>query len=417
VLCLAGLLLIPLAQVQAADSITLESALNEALHSNPEIAAYAARADAEQSAIRSQYSPDNPRFGLMRQQNMTFMQVSMGPMTSWTVTQEIKFPAKYLLMGSVQKAKASSAEELLASKKLEIRQRVISAYYTLFSRERILSLLEAQKETLKEVARIAETKHSTGNVPQQDEMKAHVEQTKIEGEILVLQEDRDVSRAKLNALLNREESESSISLVQKDLPIPRLNVAVDEIPKLAHSNAKHIRHGKFVVQEANAKRNLAYLDYAPDFYFAFQKPFINSVDNAYGVSVEVSIPLWFFLKQTSEVAVASAQQLEAEKNLQMVARNLHADVRSLTSKVKGHARLLEIYETSLIPQASSTLSSSRVAYQAGRGGFMDLLDSERSVYEVQIAYYRTIAQYVDDLAQLEEMVGASLSALPFGEVL
>jgi outer membrane protein TolC len=76
---------------------------------------------------------------------------------------------------------------------------------------------------------------------------------------------------------------------------------------------------------------------------------------------------------------------------------------------------LQIYQTALIPQASSTLNSSRTAYQAGRTNFLELLDSERSLYETRIAYYRNLAQYVDNLARLEEMAGTSLSTLPFGD--
>jgi len=45
-----------------------------------------------------------------------------------------------------------------------------------------------------------------------------------------------------------------------------------------------------------------------------------------------------------------------------------------------------------------------------------LLDSERLLYGVQIAYHRSLAQYVETVAKLEETLGESISDLPFGEL-
>lgn len=394
--------------------LTLEKALSQVMGTNPEIGASVARADSEHSAIRSQYWLDNPKIGLMRESNLNFMEQQMGPMTLWSVSQEVKFPAKYFLLGSAQKARARSADEEADVKKLEVRRKAISGYFALFATSRIISLLEAQRETLREVARAAESRHATGAVPQQDEMKAHVEQTKIENELLLAEEERESMEAMLNAVLNQD-AHQPIVLPKQELVTPKLKVSLDEIPKLAHANANHVKHGQYLVDEANSQKALAALSYAPDFMLSYRKAFINAPDNAYAASIEMTIPLWFFAKQTSEVSAASAKQLEAEKNLEKTTRELHSEIRSLTAKVRSHEKLLQIYQMALIPQASSTLNSSRTAYQAGRTNFLELLDSERSLYETRIAYYRNLAQYVDSLARLEEMAGTSLSTLPFGD--
>ncbi len=395
-------------------ALTLENALSQAMKANPEISAVTARAKAEQSAIRSQSWPDHPKFGLMRENNLNFMQQQMGPMSLWSVSQEIKFPAKYFLLGAAQEARSLGSEQEAEAKKLEIRQKTISGYYSLFTVDRIIALLQAQRETLREVARAAESRHATGAVPQQDEMKAHVEQTKLENELLLTQEERDSTEAGFNAVLNQDTSQA-IQLPTKELPTPKLTVASEEIQKIAHARATHIKHGEYLVDEANSKKALAYLSYAPDFMLSYRQAFINSPDHAYAASIEMTLPLWFFTKQTSEVTQATALQMEAEKNLEKTMRNLHAEIRSLTARVQSHDKLLQIYQTALIPQASSTLNSSRTAYLAGRSSFLELLDSERSLYETRIAYYRNLAQYVEALTKLEEMAGTSLSTLPFGD--
>lgn len=399
----------------AASPLTLDSALAIALASNPEIQASTAQADAEHSLIRSAYSLDNPRLGVMRENNMNFMEMQMGPMNSWNVSQEVKFPVKYFNLGSAQKSKAESSDHLLAAKKLEIRRKVISAYYNLYAVNQVTALLDAQRETLKEVARSAESRHATGAVPQQDEMKAHVEQSKIESELLLVQEEKESAIANLLALLNQESSENPL-VPEKNLSIPKISVAFEEIPNMGQRQSKQIKSAEALVSEASSRKSLAGWSFVPDFSVSYKKAWTSAPADNYAFGIELSIPLWFFAKQSGEYAAASSKTIQSEKTLESARIQVRADVRSLTAKVRSHERLLKIYETALIPQASSTLSSSRTAYQAGRVNFLELLDSERSLYSIQIAYFRSLAQFVEFLTQLEELSGASLSSLPFGGI-
>lgn len=401
-------------QTYAGSLLTLDSALSAAYASNPEIQASMAQADAEHSLIKSQYSPDNPKLGLMRENNMNLMEIQMGPMNTWSITQEFKFPTKYLVLGSAQKSKAESSDQLLSAKKLEIRKKVISAYYNFFVLNQVISLLEAQRETLREVARNAESRHSTGAVPQQDEMKAHVEQSKVEADLLLVHEERESAVALLLALLNQGSSE--IPLLSEKLPTPRVKVAFEEIPKLAMGQSKQIKSAQALTDEAYSRKNLAAWAFAPDFSLSYKKAWSAAPVDNYAFGVELSIPLWFFLKQSGEYSSAALRALQSEKMLDTVKLQTGSDIRSLSAKVKLHENLLKIYETALIPQAASTLSSSRTAYQGGRVNFLELLDSERSLYSMQIAYYRLLAQYVEFLTQLEEIAGTSLSSLPFGGI-
>lgn len=399
----------------SAETLSLEAALHSAFQANPEIAASSARLEADRSLIRSQYWLDNPRLGLMRENNMNLMEQQMGPMNTWSITQEIKFPTKYFLMGSAQGSRAESSEHSLSAKKLEVRKKVISTYYNLFSAQRILSLLEAQKETLVEVARSAEARHSTGAVPQQDEMKAHVEQTKIETEILALQEEKASYEALLMSLINQE-STQDILFDGQDLSIPKLTSDPSKILDLARSQSKQLKAMIALSEESDKRKSLAGWNFAPDFAVTYKKAWTSAPADNYAFGIEVSVPLWFFAKQTSEYGSASALAVESDKNVEKTKLEVGFQVRSLIAKVKAHEKLLQIYNTSLVPQAASTLNSSRTAYQVGRINFLEFLDSERSLYQVKIAYFRTLAQYVEFLTQLEELSSSSLSTLPFGEI-
>lgn len=409
---LIGFLLIFTSPMAFADVVMPLDVLKNVYASNPELASTKARAKAEDAAISSKYSLSNPRVGLMRETNMTTEQRAMGDMQSWTLSQEIMFPTKYFSMGSMQSSKARAAQEEFLDKKLEVRQKALSLYFDYYSGARISSLLEAQRETLREIARIVESRRATGAVPQQDEMKAHVEQTKIENEILLQTQEIVAMRSSLNALLNRD-PESELTLPKDDIRTPRIVISADKIKELARQNSKMILAQNAWLSEAETNKSLAKMSYLPDFMLSYRKPFgSNASDNAYSFGVEMTIPLWFFAKQTSEVSQASAKAMEAEKRLEQTKRQVESDTKNLSTKAETLAKLLRIYETALIPQSTSALNSSRSAYSAGRVGFQELLDAERSLYAVRIDYYRNLARFVDALTALERTVGASVSDLP-----
>ncbi|MBI4040358.1 MAG: TolC family protein [Deltaproteobacteria bacterium] len=390
--------------------LTPELVLQEVYANNAELAAQLAKANAENAAILEKYALTNPRVERMQESNMTKMQQEAGKMTTWGVSQELMFPTKYLAMGSAQKSKARAAQETFLDKKLEIRKETLTQFYHYYTASKILMLLEAQKQTLREIARIAEARRATGAVPQQDEMKAHVEQTKIENEILLQQQEITEAQAMLNALRNQDPSQP-LTLPTANLKTPELQWPKEPVPY--SENSKILSSQRYELEAAQSERNLAFMSYLPDFMVSFRKPYgSNAPESAYVVGVEMTVPLWFFLRQSSLVSTASSKVIEAEHQLTQAQRRVGAETKRFISKAKTLSKLLQIYDTALIPQATSALNSSRAAYSAGRVGFQELLDSERSLYAVRIDYHKNLAAYVETLTSLERVVGTSVSDLP-----
>ena len=65
----------------------------------------------------------------------------------------------------------------------------------------------------------------------------------------------------------------------------------------------------------------------------------------------------------------------------------------------------------LFHQAQGAYSSIRGAYRANRTSFLDLLDSERSLYRVRTGFYQSLKQYVSHLSELETQLGFTVSDL------
>lgn len=398
---------------ESSTTLSLEKAIEVALDKNPGLAAANLKVEAERSAIRSQYFLDNPMIGYEYEKNFNLLEIQHGPMSVWSISQEIRFPLKYFKLGSIQRNRMQQAENELSEQKLEVRKKVISAYFRAFVQSHILSLLKLNLDSARKTARTAELRHSTGQAPQQDEMKAHVEETRINTEILLAEEEEQTALANLASLLGQAD-EPLPRIHSQKTPPPQLKIATSEIPKLARQHARPILAADLQWDEAELRKSLSGLDYWPDFKLSYRKAFGNPMmTDAHAFEVEFTLPLWFALKQSSEYSSATASATQAEHQKTQALLQTEAQVRGLALKAKNHQTLLEIYDTSLIPQATATSNSSEAAYRAGRISLLELLDSHRALNQTRIAYYQTFAEYIEIVSELESMTGVSVSQLPF----
>lgn len=391
-------------------SVDLSALLNNVYQKNTEIQSMSSQLKAKEFDVALVSFMPSPKLSLMSEN----LQGSMaGPMKSWGLSQEIKFPAKYYLMSSAESDKAQAVYFQWVQKKLQVRKNFVDQFVNLYAAQKIKFVLLAQKETLKEIARIAEARRASGGASQQDEMKAHMEQTKIEAEIVLQAQEIKNLEAQLRSTLGGVDS---ISIPNEwEMPRPRVTKTDLEIDQKHIAQSPKLNEMQWQTHAAQTEKTLSYFSYAPDFMVSYKKPYENASADAYSFEVSVTIPLWFFTNQMNEVRRAKAQELKMSKDLETTKNDLTAQYESLKSNLRSAEKLLSIYETSLIPQAQTSLNSSRAAYNVGRVSFVDLLDSERSYFDVKIKYYLYFSKYINAITEMEALVGSSISDLPLGE--
>jgi cobalt-zinc-cadmium efflux system outer membrane protein len=68
-----------------------------------------------------------------------------------------------------------------------------------------------------------------------------------------------------------------------------------------------------------------------------------------------------------------------------------------------------LYHTTILPQAVQNLEAARVGYRTGKGGFLDLIDTQRALRGFQYEYYRALVDREHRLAELEQVIGTDLN--------
>ena len=62
----------------------------------------------------------------------------------------------------------------------------------------------------------------------------------------------------------------------------------------------------------------------------------------------------------------------------------------------------------MIPKGEEALLSLQTAYESGKGGFLDLIDAQRTLLEFQLQAARGQADRAQALAKIEHLSGVSL---------
>ena len=134
-----------------------------------------------------------------------------------------------------------------------------------------------------------------------------------------------------------------------------------------------------------------------------------SGDNAY--SVRLGIPVALFDRNQGNIRAATFQIKrwhEEARAAEMAAQMaLHENYQALSI---SHARAL-ILKTRIIPSAREALEAARDGYNQGKFGYLEVLDAQRTWFEVNADYLDTLAETIQAEAGIEYLVNRPLSQI------
>ena len=81
--------------------------------------------------------------------------------------------------------------------------------------------------------------------------------------------------------------------------------------------------------------------------------------------------------------------------------------------IQSSERILNLYKTTLLPQAQLTVDSSASAYAVGNIDFLTLVTNLTNLISLERQYYEELARHEEAIARLEPIVGREL--VPFRE--
>jgi outer membrane protein TolC len=154
---------------------------------------------------------------------------------------------------------------------------------------------------------------------------------------------------------------------------------------------------------------LARKEYIPNFMLSFSNRRMPDRMTNWDGMVSLNLPIYFWRKQTPRVQEAEANYGMANANLQAMRNMVRFEVESAFLKVEQAGRSVRIFENTIIPQAEQSLFANRAAYETNKVDFLMLIDSQRTLRDMKLAYYQALAEFGTRLAELERVVGVELT--------
>ncbi len=126
--------------------------------------------------------------------------------------------------------------------------------------------------------------------------------------------------------------------------------------------------------------------------------------NALALGIGVKIPLWQGrLRAGREEATLGRRRLEAR--YEALTTRIRRSAGEQHSCLRLERQTLDLYGTTLIPQAETIREATLSAYTTGRSGFLDLLDAERMLFSLRFDAEATRVRLQQAAASLERALG------------
>ncbi len=411
-MCIRPLLLLVAAATAwpAEPPLQLHQLIEEALQHNPEILAAQKSLEAARQRPAEQGALPDPTvsFGWNSNGNPlpgaglgTQPTANIGVMAS----QELPWPGKLRLRADIARRDADAEAEQYRAVELNVVSRLKQAYHRLHHAYVMHDLLERNRDLLRNLLSVTEARYSVGKAPQQDIFKAQTQLSVMETRILQVERERHAREAEINALLDRRQD---APLGQPpDEPAEPLGFTLEELQAKAGEAAPELRRDQQMLERAETSLNLAHKDYYPDTTLNAGYYNMGTMPAMYMLRADVRVPLYRRKQRAAEAEQADGV-VEARRTYEASSQTLLFRIKDDYLTAETAAKLIDIYDKTILPQARFAVDSSLASYENGTTDFLNVLNNYMAVFDAEMTYHEQMQEFHLALARLEELTGVEL---------
>jgi outer membrane protein TolC len=399
------------AQEARTGSLKLNELIEEAVSKNPDVLAVRSKWEVFKERPPQAGSLDDPMLGLgivnlptdtfsFRNEDMTMKEIS--------VTQRVPYPGKRSLRTEMAQKEAEAAYNDYEEARNKVARDMKLAYYELFYINKAIQITEKNREVLKLLNQIAETKYSVGEGIHTDVFKAQVELSKMIDELIMFSQTKRSLKAKINTLLHRPAFAALGD--PEEMGLEKYSADLDKLLATAVENRPLLQSMKKMVERNKVGLKMAERDYFPDLDFKLaygqrdDGPMGRRADMVTAM-VGINIPLWYKTKQERKVA-ESQKDIQASRNqLTAMANDIQFMLSEKLTEIERVEKQLELLKTGIIPQATFSLDSAIASYRVNKVDFITMLESLMTLLKYEIQYYRLVADHGKNIAEIDAAVG------------
>lgn len=390
-------------------AMTLQEVVDNAVKSNPGIVELQKRWEEKSYKGTIARSLPNPQIGMMLDNVPgAFPSLDNASMFEYSFDQVIMNPAKTSAMGKMADNDALMARMAFREKQIQVYAETKQVYYEHLFAAKALSIGKESQQLMGQLSQIAQINFSTGMTPLQDTLKAQTEFSKMTTDLLNMAGMEAISRAKLNVLMGRSADASLAVAEEFSTAAPPADLAALRKSALTERPAVSGMHAQVAMAESGLK--LAKAQSLPDFEFkvSYKKSQMEMVNDTWKYEFMLMVPLWGD-RVKAEIRSAKAGLEAAQASLQSMRNMTELDVQMALTEAQVTWRQIELYRTTLVPQAEQTYQAALVGYTNGKVDFMTVVESLNTLRNIKLGDYKARTEYEKAMANLEKATGAKFA--------
>lgn len=386
----------PVAAQTAAAPMTLEQALELAAVRNPSLSAARRQVEAAEGAVRQAGAFKNPTFNASLEDTRR---------ETRTTTATLDFPFE---LGGKRAARVIAAERVrdvaqasLANAQAQSRAAVIAAFFqTVVAQERT-KLAVGSAELAARAADVVGKRVTAGKVSPVEETRARVDAANAQLEAAEAHAELDGARQALAAALG--EAEPRFGTVSADAtaapvrpPAPVLRARLEGSPTLLASRLEVERRRALIDVERTRAR--------PDVTLSVGSKRDNELGRTQAV-IGVSIPLPLLDRNQGAIYEATKLADKAGDELEASRLRLGTELQQASSRLTVTTTSLATLQNTVLPAAQSAYEAAIKGFEAGKFGFLEVLDAQRSLLAARARYLNTLAAAYQAATAIDRIVG------------
>ena len=389
--------------------LTLNQAIALASERSPELLAYAWDAQSALAEVRQARLWPNPEFEAERENFEGSGQFAgtANAETTLSLAQALPIGGDIKRRRQLAELQADLASWDYHAARLEILLETTQRFIAALAADRRLELAQQELELAQATERITSTRVEAGDASPVELSRVVV--PVVTAELTVAQAERFRQAAYQRLALSWGSRDPSFESVSGELdqlrppPSPQaLTALVNESPAVARWATE--------VGLRIAEQRLARAEAIPDFTIrAGQKQDRASGDEALVVGISLPLPLFDRNQGELEAALlderaARSRQRAAELRLEGLLSRAYADLASAYDEATA-------LKERALPAAERAYAATRQAFQEGELPFLDVLDAQRTFFDLQGRYLAALADYHNTLAEVESLLGGQIPNL------
>lgn len=297
------------------------------------------------------------------------------------VEQMVPWPGKRELQRTMAEMDAHMGREDVSRLRAEASLEALHAAMAVAQAEARMAEIRHFQERLKRFESVALTRYENGEGEQQHVWKLQLALAAQDQALVRFEDDRAAAVAAIGQQVHR----------QVEVPegaFPAIAPLIEQASPEQRSEYRRMQAG---IHRAAAAAESARLVSRPDWGLSAtlmtivesDMPAMSDGRDAFGVGVMLRIPLGRQEQEAREEA-ARLQETAMQEAQEAFVATWQAMWAENTVRLGQLEEQLAHLDTRLLPVAESMLESSMQAYAAGRSGFLDLLDAERTAFELRM---------------------------------